>query len=214
MCTVLELLYVLFSVTALNFPFDTRCSNEQLKNVLLLFGFQDKCPIEFVLSRTFVLFQSKWKWAPDIVLFCDWSTNGILLPNENEVTELLSVLIFSKNGIEIDFMSTEGLKTIISHPDRPIVQMLDRCGHPDEKCIVKLKHCTFIKNSSYTTCGNPRKAIHMQHDSLLPRIWPRSRDSKTIDDQNFVWSYTTIALSTACCKTISTSFSAYFHICR
>ena len=65
MCTVLELLCVLFSVTALNFPFNTRCSNEQLKNVLLLFGFQDKCPIEFVLSRTFVLFQSKWKWAPD-----------------------------------------------------------------------------------------------------------------------------------------------------
>ena len=35
------------------------------KNVLLLFGFQDKCPIAFVLSRTFVLLQSKWKWAPD-----------------------------------------------------------------------------------------------------------------------------------------------------
>ena len=31
MCTVLELLCVLFSVTALNFPFNTRCSNEQLK---------------------------------------------------------------------------------------------------------------------------------------------------------------------------------------
>ena len=61
---VLELLYVLFSVMALNFPFNTRCSNEQLKNVLMLFGFQDKCPIEFVLSRTFVLLQSKWKWAP------------------------------------------------------------------------------------------------------------------------------------------------------
>ena len=44
MCTVLELLCVLFSVLALNFPFNTRCSNEQLKNVLLLFGFQDKCP--------------------------------------------------------------------------------------------------------------------------------------------------------------------------
>ena len=53
---------------ALNFPFNTRCSNEQLKNVLLLFGFQDKCPIEFVLSRTFVLLQSKWKWAPDNAL--------------------------------------------------------------------------------------------------------------------------------------------------
>ena len=51
---------------ALNFPFNTRYSNEQLKNVLLLFGFQDKCPIEFVLSRTFVLLQSKWKWAPDL----------------------------------------------------------------------------------------------------------------------------------------------------
>ena len=60
------LLCVLFSVLALNFPFNTRCSNEQLKNVLLLFGFQDKCPIEFVLSRTFVLLQSTWKWAPDI----------------------------------------------------------------------------------------------------------------------------------------------------
>ena len=47
---------------ALNFPFNTCCSNEQLKNVLLLFGFQDKCPTEFVLSRTFVLLQSKWKW--------------------------------------------------------------------------------------------------------------------------------------------------------
>ena len=56
---VLELLCVLFSVMALIFPFNTRCSNEQLKNVLLLFGFQDKCPIEFVLSRTFVLLQSK-----------------------------------------------------------------------------------------------------------------------------------------------------------
>ena len=42
MCTVLELLCVLFSVKALNFPFDTHCSNEQLRNVLLLFGFQDK----------------------------------------------------------------------------------------------------------------------------------------------------------------------------
>ena len=31
MCTVLELLCVLFSVMALNFPFNTRCSNEQLK---------------------------------------------------------------------------------------------------------------------------------------------------------------------------------------
>ena len=49
---------------ALNFLFTTRCSNEQLKNVLLLCGFQDKCPIEFVSSRTFVLLQSKWKWAP------------------------------------------------------------------------------------------------------------------------------------------------------
>ena len=49
---------------ALNFLFNTHCSNEQLKNVLLLFGFQDKCPVEFVLSRTFVLLQSKWKWAP------------------------------------------------------------------------------------------------------------------------------------------------------
>ena len=58
-CTVLELICVLFSVMALNCPFNTRCSNEQLKNVLLLFGFQDKCPIEFVLSRTFVLLQSK-----------------------------------------------------------------------------------------------------------------------------------------------------------
>ena len=31
MCTVLELLCVLFSVMALNFPFNTRCSNEPLK---------------------------------------------------------------------------------------------------------------------------------------------------------------------------------------
>ena len=59
MCTVIDLLCVLFSVMALNFPFNSRYSNEQLKNVLLLFGVQEKCPIEFVLSRTFVLLQSK-----------------------------------------------------------------------------------------------------------------------------------------------------------
>ena len=27
------------------------------------------------------------------------------------------------------------------------------CGHPDEKCIMKLKHCLLTKNSSYTTLG-------------------------------------------------------------
>ena len=66
---------------ALNFPFNTRCSSEQLKNVLLLFGFQDKCPIEFVLSRTFVLFQSKWKWAPALLICkkATWRNSKLVL---------------------------------------------------------------------------------------------------------------------------------------
>ena len=68
---------------ALNFPFNTRCSNEQLENVLLLFGFQDKCPIEFVLSRTFVLLQSKWKWAP---------VTDVLLVSNIFIAELLQKL--------------------------------------------------------------------------------------------------------------------------
>ena len=82
---VLELLCVLFSVMALNFPFNTRCSNEQLKNVLLLFGFQDKCPIEFVLSRTFVLLHSPNESEP-------------LLNVKNTITKVLIVKLYMFTG--------------------------------------------------------------------------------------------------------------------
>ena len=72
------------------------------------------------------------------------------------------------NSIEVEFKSMEGLKTIISDLDRPIVRMINRWAHPYEKYIVKLRLCFFTTDSSYTTCENPQKAICAHLDFSLP----------------------------------------------
>ena len=79
-------------------------------------------------------------------------------------------MLSAKNRVEIDFKSVEGLNMIISRLDRPIMGMIDRCGHPDEKPVVKL--------CSYTTCGNAQKAMcvtELLTSNML--IWPRNYDS-------------------------------------
>ena len=64
------------------------------------------------------------------VAFCDRSTDKILLPNENEVTEFT---FSAKNGVEMDFNCIEGSKTIISRLGIPLVRIIDRWGQADEK---------------------------------------------------------------------------------
>ena len=120
-------------------------------------------------------------------------------------------IIFSaKNSIEIDFTSTESLKTMFFHLSRLLMRMIDRSGHPNEKHIVKLKHCSLTKNGCYTRCRNTWDAILMQQDSSLPLIWLRNSHWKTIDDRDFLSSKMTVASSSALSETTSTSFLRIF----
>ena len=68
-------------------------------------------------------------------MFCDQSTDRVLLPNENEVAELLLQAFAAKNvnGVETGFMNIESLKTIVFHLSRLLIRMIDHTGHPGEK---------------------------------------------------------------------------------
>ena len=136
-----------------------------------------------------------------IVLFCDWSTHRILLPKPS-----CGIIFSATNSIEIDFTSIESLKTMNFHLSRLLMRMIDRSGHPNEKHIVKLKHCSLTKNGCYTRCRNTWDALLKQQDSSLPLIWLRNSHWKTIDDRNFLPSKMTVASSTALFETTSTSF--------
>ena len=72
-----------------------------------------------------------------IVSCCDRFTNRKLLPIENGV-----------RGVEINVMSIEGLKMIISRLNRPTMKMFDHCGHPDEKHIVKRQQLHNVRKCS------------------------------------------------------------------
>ena len=122
------------------------------------------------------------------------------------------ITLSAKNGIEIDFRSIVGLKTIISRFGILLVRMIDHSSHPDEKRIVKFKHGLFTKNNSYRSCANPGYAFCMHSDSSLPQIWPRKRNSKPITIAIFLVSKVTVTSSTEWTKTTSTIFSKHFHI--
>ena len=99
------------------------------------------------------------------------------------------------------------------------MRMIDHCGHPDEKRIVKLKHCLITKNSSYTqSVESPKRSkCCVRTTGLLTsakdsNMAGKSRFENDLREQ-FSALTTTVALSTACSKTTSTSFSEYFHVC-
>ena len=57
---------------------------------------------------------------------------------------------FAKNGVEIDFASIEGLRTITSHLGKPLVKMINGSGHPDEKHNVKLLNIARLLKTAFT----------------------------------------------------------------
>ena len=140
-----------------------------------------------------------------IAMFCDQSTNGMLLLNENEVREL-----FSLQRMALNWLSMHRRLKAKSSLNRQIMKMIDLWGHPDETQDKILKHCLLTK-SSWTTYAETLKMLCKHNRTHLPVTWPVNCELKMIDNCNFLRSHTIDASSTACSKATLTHFSTCFH---